>query len=88
MLKITETAMGGQRVLRLEGKLTGPWVEELLRACQTQADEPPVGALDLSGVTFVDELGLRALRDLSDRGVPLQTLSGFVAELWRRRKGS
>jgi anti-anti-sigma regulatory factor len=88
MLKITETAKGGQRVLRLEGKLMGPWAEELLQAYKTQAEESPVGALDLSGVTFVDERGLRALHDLSDRGVPLQALSGFVAELLRRRNGS
>lgn len=88
MLKITETAKGGQRVLRLEGKLMGPWVEELLQACQTQAQESPGCALDLFGVTFVDERGLRALHELSDQGVTLQSLSGFVAELLRRRNGS
>lgn len=88
MLKITETTKAGQRVLRLEGKLMGPWVEELRQACQSQANEASDCALDLFGVTFVDESGLRALHDLSDQGVMLQALSGFVAELLRRRNGS
>ena len=87
MLKITRSTDNGSALLvKLEGKLLQPWVEELARVCT-----PPAGTvvgirLDLSAVTFVDEAGVRLLRELLDRGVGVAAASGFVTELLRLEK--
>jgi hypothetical protein len=82
MLRITQVGRHDPPlVLRLEGKLVGPWVAELGRAL---GDLPhPAGhlSLDLSAVTFVDRGGLDLLRDLLGRGATLAGCSGLVAEL-------
>lgn len=52
--------------MKLEGKMVGPWVMECKRAWL--ALEPSLSpkklALDLRGVTFVDESGLALLREI------------------------
>jgi anti-anti-sigma regulatory factor len=85
MLRITEIMDGDPSVLlKLEGKLRGPWVEELGRVCsELNRGEPRAIRLDLSAVTFLDEAGIRLLRALM-RGGAAMTASGFVAELLRR----
>ena len=85
MLRITEITDGGPGVLlRLEGKLRGPWAEELGRVCsELSRGGPRAISLDLSAVTFLDEAGTRLLRELT-RGGAAVTASGFVAELLRR----
>jgi ABC-type transporter Mla MlaB component len=67
--------------LRLEGKLLGPWVAELARACAELPCSSSPLRLDLSAVTFVDDPGVQLLRDLLGRGVTLAACSGLVAEL-------
>lgn len=80
MLKIvaTEPPTGGA-VLRLEGQIIGPWVEELRRTCDGLLDRGAV-SLDLSHVSFVERRGVELLRALGIRGVPLLHCSPFVAE--------
>jgi anti-anti-sigma regulatory factor len=52
--------------MKLEGKLTGPWVEECMRVWlelkRTLSTRKL--ALDLCGVTFVDALGMQLLREI------------------------
>ena len=52
--------------MRLEGRMVGPWVAECQRAWL--ALEPSLStkklALDLCGLTFVDESGLELLREM------------------------
>ena len=38
MLRITTTDIGEKVTLKLEGKLSGPWVEEFERCWRTSAD--------------------------------------------------
>jgi anti-anti-sigma regulatory factor len=85
MLRITEITDGHPGVLlKLEGKLRGPWVEELGRVCaELSRRESRAVRLDLSAVTFLDEAGTRLLRELL-RGGAAVTASGFVAESLRR----
>jgi anti-anti-sigma regulatory factor len=85
MLKITRIAeVEGAVLLKLEGRLLGPWVEELTRVCA----ETPLAArplrLDLSAVTFLDGAGVRLLRKLMGQGIQVSGCSGFIAELLRR----
>jgi anti-anti-sigma regulatory factor len=87
MLRITQlTENGAGLLVKVEGKLLQPWVEELARACTPPAVTTACIRLDLSAVTFVDEAGVRLLRELVDRGVGVSAASGFVAELLRREK--
>ena len=82
MLKITETARNDSgRTFKLEGKLLGPWVDELRNACtQPLAPLEQVG-LDLAAVTFVNAAGAELLRELIRRGIIITRCSAFVAEL-------
>ena len=84
MLRITWIADGGPGALfKLEGKLLGPWVEELTRACTDPTEGLRPVRLDLTAVTFVDEAGLRCLCELLRGHARLAACSGLVAELLR-----
>ncbi len=84
MLKIENPlAAGGSVTLRLEGRVIGPWVEELRQSCEPVLAGGARLALDLSGVSFVDRDGVVLLRSLERRQVALLNCSGFVAELLR-----
>ena len=67
--------------LKLDGKLLGPWVEELSRACAAMEVPPNHLCLNLSAVTFIDSAGLAFLSDLIRRGTTISECSGFVQEL-------
>jgi hypothetical protein len=74
MLKIsTETdATQGKVRLVLEGRLIGPWVEELNRCWLAIADaraERPDVLVDLTGVTFIAPEGKALLASMWQRGV-------------------
>jgi len=90
-LKITvvESSSGVVR-LRVEGRLTGPWVEELRLTCNLQALSDGVRLiLSLSDVSFADAAGIELLRELRTRSVTLLSPSPFVAEqLKSEEKGS
>jgi hypothetical protein len=87
MLKIT--CLAGEpaiRTLKLEGKLVGPWVDELADACR-QGNAPGADLrLDLCAVSYADSAGVRLLRELLGRGVTV-VCSGLIAELlsWEGR---
>ena len=53
MLKITTRREAGALVFQLEGKLAGPWVQELER-CWRSAPGTRQSRVDLSSVTFID----------------------------------
>jgi len=53
--------------LKLEGKLIGPWVDELRRACDELATPPSGLHLNLSAVTFIDSAGINLLGDLQEQ---------------------
>jgi hypothetical protein len=81
MLRITRvTECNRGATLKLEGKLTGPWVGELRRAC---GQPPGPYALDLAALSFADGDGVRLLRELLAAGSTLAACSGLVAELLR-----
>ena len=83
MLRIT-TLCGtdSSPILRLEGKLLEPWMDEVRRACAVQA---PL-RLDLSAVTFVDATAAKYLRELIQQGALITASSGFVSALLEREE--
>ena len=87
MLRITRLhGNAGAPLLRLEGKLLEPWVEEVRQACAASARGTDHLSLDLAAVTFVDAAGARLLRELLQQGIALVACSGFVAALLEREK--
>jgi ABC-type transporter Mla MlaB component len=89
MLKIARVDDSGSQTtpaLKLEGKLLGPWVIELSRACEELRVPPGVLCLNLSAVTFIDSAGLELLRDLIRRGTTISGCSGFIEELLSENK--
>ena len=77
MLRITHLEATTGTVLRVEGRLAGAWVDELRGACERLG----VQALELRGLQTVDGDGLMLLRRLTDEGVELRHLSGYLTEL-------
>lgn len=87
MLKISRetTADSQDRVLlRLEGQVTGLWVEEVRRTCYEaigvngRRGNPLV--LDLRDVSFIDADGVALFRELAAYGTDLVNGSLFVME--------
>jgi anti-anti-sigma regulatory factor len=82
MLRITVVESSSDAVrLRVEGRVTGCWVEELRRTCDLQALSDGIRlTLDLADVAFVDAAGIELLKELRIRCVTLLSPSSFVAE--------
>lgn len=75
MLKITDhhDPVRQDRSLILEGRLAGPWVEELRTYCRRTFDnQRSCTRIDLTGVTFVDADGKALLTQLWKQGTQLQ----------------
>jgi ABC-type transporter Mla MlaB component len=70
MLRITIAETATEQRWTLEGRLMQPWVDEL-RTCWKKRHRAANGrtcTADLSGVTFIDNSGLRLLRTMSKEG--------------------
>jgi len=66
--------------IALEGRLVGPWVDELRRVVDEET-APRAVTVDLRGLSFGDGEGVALLRALRDAGVKLVGGSGFVGAL-------
>ncbi len=75
------------QTIKLEGKLLGPWVDEVRQACAAGTDPSGRISLDLSALTFVDAAGEGLLLDLIARGIEVVACTSYVAELLRSRAG-
>ena len=67
--------------LRVEGRITGPWVEELRTACNlhTFSDEVQL-SLELGDISYADAAGIALLRELRNCGVCLTGTTPFLTE--------
>jgi hypothetical protein len=70
-------------VLKLEGSVKGPWVEELQKAWLTSAEMAAGEPLniDLRAVSFADERGRDLLLRLRREGVSLSGCSSFLLHI-------
>jgi len=83
MLRITLHDSACELRIKLEGKLSGPWVEEL-RQCWRTASSTTAGrgtSLDLSDVDFVDGEGQSLLSEMHAHGVRLKAASPLIQAL-------
>ena len=70
MLRITVSGYVKVRTLELDGKLVGPWVDELRTAIRSAGGGESV-CLNLQHLAFADTAGLGLLRELRGEGVQL-----------------
>ena len=74
MLKITTIRESDTTIIKLEGRLAGPWIEELERVWNEVVQYGSM-AIDLSDVTFVSSEGRQLLKSMHGQGVELRSRS-------------
>ena|ERR1051326_3666216 len=79
VLRITEHGQKGEMSLELEGRLVGPWVEQLRETCRQSMETSKTVSLDLRSVSFADEHGVALLQELVAK-VQLLNCSLFLAQ--------
>lgn len=81
MLKIVcSQPAGNLSRLKLEGRVIGPWVDELRRVSEKILASGATLTFDLSEVTFVDREGIELFRNLRNRQAVFLNSSVFVTE--------
>jgi ABC-type transporter Mla MlaB component len=81
MLRISRIeSSAGDVILRLEGKLIGPWVNELKSCCAVVCKEGRRLSLDMTDVLFVDRRGLALLRSLQESNVALTCCTPLLSD--------
>ena len=81
MLKISVTNQSNEGIqFQLEGKLVGPWVEELRRLSDEALARQETVSLDLEKVWFIDSQGIALLRDLAVKRVTQVNCSQFISQ--------
>jgi len=81
MLKIDVAEDAGAGItVRLEGRMVGPWVDELDRACQPHLGNGHALTLDFSGVSFIGREGVALCRSLRQRHATFRNCSPFIKE--------
>jgi hypothetical protein len=70
MLKITVHTDTGMTMVKLEGKLVGPWVKEL-EAVWQEIEPGKSATVSLEAVTFIDDQGKDLLARMQESGAEL-----------------
>ena len=87
MLKVTTMKdERGRTVLRLEGRLTDSWVDELARVATVVTNAGAQVSFDLEGLSFADGRGLALLLEAAEGGVLLTGASPFVTALMNQER--
>ena len=81
MLKIDVANQPGPRVtVSLEGRVVGPWVDELRRACEPYLGNGHALTLDFAGVSFIGREGVALCRSLRQGHTSFTNCSSFIKE--------
>jgi anti-anti-sigma regulatory factor len=87
VLRITIQRTSDVALMKLEGSVKGPWVDELQQAWLTSAKMPggkPM-SIDLGAVSFIDAKGRNLLLQMQREGVALKGASGFLRQVLEER---
>ncbi len=89
MLRITRISEQDAITLKLEGKLAGPWVDELEKSWCSIREPPGDRALmvDLNDVTFIDRAGEMLLKQMHAAGTMLLAEGPYISQRLRRITG-
>jgi anti-anti-sigma regulatory factor len=89
VLKITIVETATDRRWIVQGRLVGPWVNELRttwkRALRSQDNRPCI--IDLNDITFIDKSGERLLRAMSKKGAQLIAKGLYVKHVLLQLQG-
>lgn len=85
MLRITAITSDKKLVLKLEGRLAGPWVDELRKTVLLSAWCQPL-EIDVSSLTFADDEGEQSLSWLHRMGASFRGKGPFPHYLFERLK--
>jgi len=86
VLRITAATTTDKVVLKLEGRLAGPWVDELRKTVwRTNGSRQPL-EIDVADLTHVDEDGEKALLWLHRMGARFRGQRPFSQYLFERLK--
>jgi len=97
MLRITIEKKPEQAAIKVEGKLAGPWVDELERAWSRVTKERPGNniSIDIRSLMFIDAVGRKLLRRMcaegatfKARGMVNETVEEIKRECEDLRRGS
>ena len=80
MLRITSSGTPERLRLKLEGRLIGPWVNELKQAWSATAGEGKAVEVDLEAVSFADADGCQLLSQIEKAGTKLVRASAFLRQ--------
>lgn len=78
MLRISKLDGTDGPTLRIDGSLSGVWVEELRRLCETTMTDGETITLDCGGISFSDIDGVVLMRELRRQQVRLANCSPFL----------
>lgn len=88
MLRITFVEKSEPATLKVEGRLRGPWVDELKRSWSDLSRRHPARSIvvDLTDVTSIDSEGNKLLRTMSREGAKFQCghLMRFILDQIKR----
>ncbi len=79
-ISVREESDAENVVLVLEGRVIGPWVEELRATCAPHLKDRRSLILDLAGVSFADAEGIELLVGLLERRITLANASPFLRQ--------
>ena len=81
MLRVTPIQTGTTTTLKLEGNLSGPWVDELRQYWAKLVEEKVPVEVDLRGLSFLDPIGTTLLLRMERQGSRLFGTSAFIHDL-------
>ena len=86
MLRITTTTRADGTEVTLEGRLAGPWVEEMAACWRILIAQPTARAIriNLDAVTFVSAAGQALLRTLHNQGAVLMATECMMRAIVER----
>lgn len=84
MLRITTITAKDSQVLKLEGQISGPWVNELQKCWKeavAEATQRKPIKIDMQAVSYVDHRGRNLLQRMEREGAALAKCSDFIRRL-------
>ncbi|MGC4089227.1 MAG: hypothetical protein QM756_15350 [Polyangiaceae bacterium] len=85
MLRITRVESASGTLLRLEGRIVGEWVAVLQEELESSSRGGQLPELDLAGVEFANDAGVRALQEAAELGARIRACSPLLASLLGER---
>lgn len=80
MLKITEiNQTKDEMILKLEGRVVGPWVQEIRESCDQALLKSNRLLIDMSEVSFIERDAISLFQELQNRNVVFINCSPFLS---------